>query len=126
MFDPIDSLNEQILNAIGAAVSDQTEKQNAADAIEVFLNSNNFVKEVLNDTLRDDIKDNYSGFAIVEVDSSNIVKLSEVSPNKAKLSQEEIRIEARRKSLEVMLQTADQLNILGEFHAEILARLKNV
>lgn len=126
MFDPIDSLNEQILNAIGAAVSDQTEKQNAADAIEAFLNSNNFVKEVLNDTLRDDIKDNYSGFAIVEVDSSNIVKLSEVSPNKAKLSQEEIRIEARRKSLEVMLQTADQLNILGELHAEILARLKNV
>lgn len=97
-FDPIDSLNTQILNAIGATVPDATEKQNAADAVEAFLNANpGFVKEVLNDDLRDTIKNNHSGFAIVKVDlSTNEVTVSDLSHNKVKKGQDTIKRKARR------------------------------
>jgi allophanate hydrolase subunit 2 len=123
-FQPIDSLNTQILNELSGVVADATEKQNAADAIENYIAANGgFLKEVLNDSLSTDIKDNYDGSAIVSVGEANEVTVAEASPAGAYLAQQKIKKDKVKASIEQAVTDADTQNILGESYEDFVNNL---
>ena len=123
-FDPIDSLNQQILGAIGATVTDSTEKQNCADAIETFINNNpGFVVEVLNDTLRNSIVNDHDSHAVVVVDDQNVVSTKSVSLGEARQSLADIKTKERKDAIDAAVTAADTQNILGQSHDDFVASL---
>lgn len=116
-FQPIDSINQQILDVLEGVIADATEKQNAADAIETYLNNNQgFLKEILNDTLRDTINSNHNSHAIVSIDEQNQVTVQDVSKATAQACVEAIKQKQRKDSISAAIEAADTQDILGESH----------
>lgn len=121
-FDPLPTLNEQILSVLDGIVTNGTEKQNAADALEAFLSSSSFLVEVLNDDLSTTIQDDFDGFAVVSVDAESVVTVSDATFENAASAQAQIKANAKLQALEDAIAAAPgQIEILGVNYAEFLA-----